>query len=285
MDATRHRRAQSRHRRPAVIVILVLLLGNLRAALITAVTIPLTLLITFIVMKRMGMSGNLMSLGALDFGIIVDGVVIVIDNCVRRVHHRSLELGRALKKDELARTIEEATLEIRQSARFGQIIIVVVFLPIFAFTGVEGKMFVRWWGPSASLSWPPSSSPSPSPRPSRASSSKGDVGEKEPWLMLKIRRAYEPTLKLFLKHRAWVLALGAFSILLGGFLFTRLGGEFLPQLDEGSSLSNSFAPAPSASTKPWPLQGRPKPSSGSSPRSATFSAASAPLRSPPTPWA
>ncbi|MBK8870233.1 MAG: efflux RND transporter permease subunit [Elusimicrobia bacterium] len=129
-----------------VIVILVLLLGNFRAALITAVTIPLTLLITFIVMKRLGMSGNLMSLGALDFGIIVDGVVIVIDNCVRRVHHHSQELRRALKKDELSRTIEEATLEIRQSAGFGQLIIVVVFLPIFAFTGVEGKMFVPMVG-------------------------------------------------------------------------------------------------------------------------------------------
>ncbi|MBK7207370.1 MAG: efflux RND transporter permease subunit [Elusimicrobia bacterium] len=217
-----------------VIVILVLLLGNLRAALITAVTIPLTLLITFIVMNRMGMSGNLMSLGALDFGIIVDGVVIVIDNCVRRVHQRSMELHRALKKEELARTIEEATLEIRQSAGFGQLVIVVVFLPIFAFTGVEGKMFVPMVG-TFCIALLAAFVLSFTIAPALASLFlKGDVGEKEPWLMLKIRRAYEPTLKLFLKHRPWVLALGAFSILLGGFLFTRLGGEFLPQLDEGS---------------------------------------------------
>lgn len=217
-----------------VVVILLLLLGNLRAALITAVTIPLTLLMTFIVMKRLGMSGNLMSLGALDFGIIVDGVVIVIDNCVRRVHHHGQELRRALNRRELAQTIEEATLEIRQSAGFGQIIIVVVFLPIFAFTGVEGKMFVPMVG-SFCIALLAAFVLSFTLAPALAALFlTGDTGEKEPWLMLQIRRAYAPTLRWLLNHRPWVLAGGFLSVLLGAFLFSRLGGEFLPQLDEGS---------------------------------------------------
>jgi heavy metal efflux system protein len=226
-----------------VIVILILLLGNLRAALITAVTIPLTLLLTFILMKRLGMSGNLMSLGALDFGIIVDGVVIVIDNCVRRVHHRTLELKRALNKDELSRTIEEATLEIRQSAGFGQLIIVVVFLPIFAFTGVEGKMFIPMVG-TFCLALIVAFVLSFTLAPALASLFlKGDVGEKEPWLMFKIKQLYDPMLQRFLNHRPWVLGLGALSIFAGGVLFSRLGGEFLPQLNEGSLAIQFVRPA------------------------------------------
>ncbi|MBK8871880.1 MAG: efflux RND transporter permease subunit [Elusimicrobia bacterium] len=110
---------------------------------------------------------------------------------------------------------------------------------------------------------------------------RGEVGEKEPWLMLKIRRVYEPTLKLFLKHRNWVLALGAFSILLGGFLFTRLGGEFLPQLDEGSLAIQFVRPGTISIDQTVALRRRPEAVIRSSPRSVTFSAASAPLRSPP----
>ncbi len=217
-----------------VIVVLLMLLGNIRAAVITAVTIPLTLLLTFIVMRRLGISGNLMSLGALDFGIIIDGVVIVIDNCVRRVHARVHDLGRPLHKDELTHTIEQATLEIRQSAGFGQMIIVAVFIPVFALTGVEGKMFVPMVATfcvavitAFVLSF--------TLAPALASLFlKGQVADHEPWLMKTIRSAYAPTLHWVLGHRAWVLGAGALSVAAGGFLFSLLGGEFLPQLDEGS---------------------------------------------------
>lgn len=124
-----------------VIVVLTLLVGNLRAAFITAVTIPLTLLVSFIAMKYLKISGNLMSLGALDFGIIVDGTVILLDHCVRVLHDRTKALGRSLNKAETKEAIYKAAVEIRTAAGFGQLIIVVVFLPIFSLVGVEGKMF------------------------------------------------------------------------------------------------------------------------------------------------
>src|SRR5690606_12746610 len=108
--------------------------------LITAIVIPLSLLITFIWMRKFGISGNLVSLGALDFGIIVDGAVIILDNCVRHIHERTQSLKRALTPRELNDTVHDATLEIRKSAGFGELIIVVVFLPVFAFVGIEGKM-------------------------------------------------------------------------------------------------------------------------------------------------
>ncbi len=226
-----------------VIVILMLLLGNIRAAIITAVTIPLTLLMTFIVMKKLGMSGNLMSLGALDFGIIIDGVVIVIDNCVRRIHVRAQELGRKLSIDELNATVMDAAVEIRQSAGFGELIIVVVLLPIFAFTGIEGKMFIPMVGTfviavlSALLL-------SFTLAPALASLFlRGHVADKEPWLMRKIKSGYDKSLRSVLGHSRWVIAVGALSVLVGGVLFSRLGGEFLPQLDEGSLVIQFFRPA------------------------------------------
>src|SRR5690606_4872134 len=107
----------------------------------TALTIPFSLLATFLIMKPLGLSGNLMSLGALDFGIIVDGTVIVLDNCVRYLHDLKLKVGRKLTRAEVQQGIYEATVEIRTAAGFGELIIVVVFLPIFALSGVEGKMF------------------------------------------------------------------------------------------------------------------------------------------------
>lgn len=125
-----------------VIVVLLLLLGNLRAALITAIVIPLSLLVTFILMRAFGISGNLMSLGALDFGIIVDGAVIVLDNSVRHVHERIKQLGRKLNQEELKDAVYQAAVQIRTAAGFGEIIVITVFLPIFALVGVEGKMFI-----------------------------------------------------------------------------------------------------------------------------------------------
>src|SRR5690606_11574816 len=115
--------------------------GNVRAALITAITIPLSLLATFLIMRPLGISGNLMSLGALDFGIIVDGTVILIDNCVRHVHNLTKKYGRSLNRDEIQKAVYDASVEVRVAAGFGELIVVVVFLPIFGLVGIEGKMF------------------------------------------------------------------------------------------------------------------------------------------------
>lgn len=124
-----------------VILVLLLLVGNIRAAVITAITIPISLVFTFILMKINGVSGNLMSLGALDFGIIIDGAVIVIENCVRKIREEKLNLGRPLQRSEIKKTVISATTEIRQAAGFGELIVIITFVPLFALTGIEGKMF------------------------------------------------------------------------------------------------------------------------------------------------
>lgn len=217
-----------------VIVVLFLLIGNFRAALITAVVIPLSLLFTFILMRRFGISGNLVSLGALDFGIIVDGAVIVLDNCVRHIHNRTQNLKRTLTSSELNETIHDATLEIRKSAGFGELIIVVVFLPIFAFVGIEGKMFIPM---AATFIFAILSALVLSFTfvPALASLIlRGKVEDKEPWIMCKLYELYAPALNWSLRAKRAVITIAVVAIALGAFLFSRLGGEFLPQLNEGS---------------------------------------------------
>lgn len=217
-----------------VIVILFLLVGNLRAALITAIVIPISLLITFILMRKYGISGNLVSLGALDFGIIVDGAVIVLDNCVRRIHDKTKELGRKLTSPELKDTIHEATMEIRKSAGFGELIIVVVFLPVFAFVGIEGKMFIPMaatfiFALVAALALSFTFVPALGSLLLR-----GSIRDQEPLLMRGLHKLYEPVLSWSLKAKSTVLTLAIASVVIGAVLFTRLGGEFLPTLNEGS---------------------------------------------------
>lgn len=217
-----------------VTVILLLLLGNIRAALITAVTIPLSLLATFLVMKPLGMSGNLMSLGALDFGIIVDGTVFVLDNCVRVIHERSKELKRNLSPDEVKQAIFDATVEIRRAAGFGQLIIVLVFLPIFGLTGVEGKTFIPMAATFA-IAVAAAFVLSFTTAPALASLLlKGDAQEKEPRMMAWIRAIYIPILDWSYKRRAATIAIGLASFVVGIGLFMTRGSEFLPQLGEGS---------------------------------------------------
>jgi heavy metal efflux system protein len=226
-----------------VIVVLLLLLGNLRGAVITAITIPVTLLMTFTVMRQLGFSGNLMSLGALDFGIIVDGVVIVIDNCVRRLHARAQELKRTLTKTEVSETVYDATLEIRTSAGFGELIILVVLIPIFALTGVEGKMFIPMVA-TLSIAVVIALILSFTLAPAMAAFLfKGNVDDREPWLMRRARELYEPLLERALRARKAVVLMGALSVVLGIGLFARLGGEFLPQLDEGSLVIQFLRPS------------------------------------------
>ena len=124
-----------------VIAILFLFLGNIRAAIITALVIPLSMLFTFTGMVSNKVSANLMSLGALDFGIIIDGAVVIVENCVRRLAHAQALAGRALTRNERFHEVFAAAREARRPLLFGQLIIMVVYLPIFALTGVEGKMF------------------------------------------------------------------------------------------------------------------------------------------------
>lgn len=217
-----------------VIIVLLLLVGNLRAALITAITIPVTLILTFFVMKKFNISGNLMSLGALDFGIIVDGTVIVIDNCVRLLHERKEQLKRTLTAIEVKEALIDASVEIRTAAGFGQLIVVAVFLPIFGLTGVEGKMF----HPMAAtfiaaillalvLSF--------SLTPALASLfMTGHETESEPKLMLLLRHYFKKSLNQALNFSKTILALGLGTIVIGIILFLNAGAEFLPQLDEGS---------------------------------------------------
>lgn len=217
-----------------VIVILMLLVGNFRASMITAFMIPLSLLFTFLMMNWKGMSGNLMSLGALDFGIIVDGAVIVIDNCVRQIHDRTKELSRSLTQKELKETVVNATIETRKAAGFGQLIILAVFIPIFALTGIEGKMFhpmaaAFCFAIVGALIF------SFTLVPALASMLlTGHVTEKEPWLMRMMSRFYEPTLKLAIRRKMVTVVIAVVAIVSGGFLFSRIGSEFMPQLNEGS---------------------------------------------------
>lgn len=232
-----------------VTVILLVLLGNIRAAIITALTIPLSLLATFLVMRPLGISGNLMSLGALDFGIIVDGTVIVLDNCVRFIHDRTKHFGRSLSKDEVKTAIYEATVEIRQAAGFGQLIIVMVFFPVFALTGVEGKMFIPMAATFAIavfaafiLSF--------TAAPALASLLlSGSTQESEPRLMGWIRKAYVPIFELAYKHKPATIGIALGSIILGVILFMTRGAEFLPQLGEGSFAFHMIRPVNTSLTQ------------------------------------
>lgn len=216
-----------------VIAVLFLLLGNIRAALITAAVIPIAMLMTITGMVRGGVSGNLMSLGALDFGLIVDGAVIIIENCLRRFGERQHELGRLLSREERFDLTAEATAEVIRPSLFGVAIITAVYLPVFALTGIEGKMF----HPMAftvvlaltaamllSLTFVPAAV---------AAFLGGRVQEKENRVLQWARRAYEPALDWALRLRWAVLAAAAVLVVLSGMLASRMGSEFIPSLDEG----------------------------------------------------
>ena len=216
-----------------VIVVLFLLLGNIRAALITAAVIPLAMLFTLTGMVRGGVSGNLMSLGALDFGLIVDGAVIIIENCLRRFGELQHRLGRILTLEERTELAATATVEVIRPSLFGLGIIAAVYLPIFALTGIEGKMFhpmaitvvlALTGAMILSLTFVPAAI---------AMLLGGRVEEKENRVMRWARRGYAPALGWSLRHRGWVLGGAAVLVVACGVLATRLGSEFIPSLDEG----------------------------------------------------
>ena len=211
-----------------VVVVLFLFLGNIRAALLTAAVIPIAMLMTITGMVQNKVSANLMSLGALDFGLIVDGAVIIVENCLRRLSNA----GEQTLKDRLA-LVFDATREVMRPALFGVFIITIVYVPIFALTGVEGKMFhpmaitVVMALVSAmilSVTFIPASVALLFRKP---------VQQKDNLILRHARSLYEPLLIAALKYRWLVVTTAIFLVSVCGYLGTRLGSEFLPNLDEG----------------------------------------------------
>lgn len=216
-----------------VIAILFLLLGNIRAALLTAMVIPLAMLFTFTGMVTNKVSANLMSLGALDFGIIIDGAVVIVENCVRRLAHAQGIAGRPLTRNERFHEVFEASKEARRPLLFGQLIIMVVYLPIFALTGVEGKMFhpMAYTVVAALLG---AMILSVTFIPAAVALFIGNkVDEKENRLMVWAKRGYRPMLGWAMSNKPLVLTIAAVSVALSGLIATRMGSEFIPSLNEG----------------------------------------------------
>ncbi len=216
-----------------VIVILFLFLGNIRAALITACVIPLSMLFTLTGMAQKNISANLMSLGALDFGIIVDGAVVIVENCIRRLAHAQQLLKRPLTQSERFKEVFLAARQARRPLIFGQLIILVVYLPIFALSGIEAKMFHPMaltvvlaliaamilsitFVPAAVALWV-----------------KGDIRETESGWMTSLKKSYEKTLNVAYEYKAVVLTFAICLLVVTGVLTTKLGSEFAPQLGEG----------------------------------------------------
>jgi len=216
-----------------VIVVLLLMLGNIRAAIITALVIPLSMLMTITGMVENRVSGNLMSLGALDFGLIVDGAVIIVENCLSRLARHQAKLGRLLNREERFQIVTSATCEVVKPSMFGVFIIAIVYVPIFALSGVEGKMF----HPMAftvvlailsalvlSISFVPAAV---------ATFVRGKVSEKESPIIRSLKHVYAPLLEMLLKVRTLVLAAALLLLACSGYLASNMGAEFAPNLDEG----------------------------------------------------
>jgi cobalt-zinc-cadmium resistance protein CzcA len=219
-----------------VIVVLLVLLGDVRAGLIVASTIPLAMLFAVSVMEATGASGNLMSLGAIDFGLIVDAAVIIVENAVRRLADARAERGRPLELDERVTVVRDATIEVRSASVFGEIIIAIVYLPILALRGIEGKLF-HPMALTVLLALAGAFILSLTVVPVLASYFlTGARGEHETWLMRRARQGYVPLLRRILARPALTVGVGLAALALGGGLATRLGAEFVPQLDEGDIL-------------------------------------------------
>ncbi len=216
-----------------VIVVLFLFLGNLRAALITALVIPLSMLFTLTGMVANDVSANLMSLGALDFGIIVDGAIVIIENCVRHLAQEQARLGRRLTLPERLSVVFSASKETRRALLFGQLIIMIVYIPIFALSGVEGKMFhpMAFTVVTAllgaiilSITFVPAAV---------ALFLSGDIQDRESKVVVYSKRLYLPMLNWVLRNKALTITLAITIMVLSGLLATRLGSEFVPSLNEG----------------------------------------------------
>ncbi|WP_444904879.1 efflux RND transporter permease subunit [Microbulbifer sp. CnH-101-E] len=216
-----------------VVVVLFLLLGNIRAAFITAAVIPLSMLATIFGMVQTGVSANLMSLGALDFGLIVDGAVIIVENAIRRLAEAQGRKGGKLPLQERLELVFQATNEVIRPSLFGVLIITVVYIPLFTLTGVEGKMFHPMAATVVmallaalvlSLTVVPAAV---------AVFLTGKISEKENKLIVATKSLYKPLLIAAMKVR-WLVLSGALALVLFcSWLATTLGSEFIPQLNEG----------------------------------------------------
>jgi heavy metal efflux system protein len=215
-----------------VIVVLFLLLGNLRAALLTAMVIPVTMLMTITGMVQSGVSANLMSLGALDFGLIVDGAVIIVENCLRRLAIATGERG-ALLLEERLRLVFEATREVIRPALFGVFIITAVYLPIFALSGVEGKMF-HPMAQTVVMALVAAMALSVTAVPAAVAILVRNPGAHSQDRFVRFsERTYAPLLAAALRARVAIVAVAGLLVMLAGWHATQMGSEFLPSLDEG----------------------------------------------------
>lgn len=216
-----------------VIIVLFLFLGHIRAAIITALVIPLSMLFTVTGMVQNKISANLMSLGALDFGLLVDGAVIIVENCIRKLSEEQCRLGRILTRPERLKIVFEGSKEVRKATMFGELIIMIVYLPILTLTGVEGKMFIPmaltvvaalFGAMVLSVTFVPAAV---------ALFLSGHISEKENPLVRLAKRAYTPILTFVLQNRAGTVAAATVLAVLSILLVSRMGSEFIPSLDEG----------------------------------------------------
>ncbi len=232
-----------------VIAILFVFLGNVRAAIITACAIPLSMLFAITGMVERGVSGNLLSLGALDFGIIVDGAVVIVENCMSRLAGRQRELGRLLTPAERLEVVATASTEVWRPTLFGQLIIMVVYLPILTLTGIEGKMFfpmaftvlmALFGAMILSVTFVPAAV---------AIFVTGRVSERESAPVRWATKLYIPSLAMAMRNRAITVTAALVLLLVTGAMASRLGSEFLPSLDEGDLLVHALRiPGTSLST-------------------------------------
>ena len=216
-----------------VIAVLFVFLGNLRAAIITSLVIPLSMLFTFSGMVANHVSANLMSLGALDFGLIVDGAIVIVENSIRRLAHEQTRLGRVLVPAERFAVVFDATREARRVLIYGELIIMVVYLPIFALTGVEGKMFhpmaftvvtALLGAMVLSVTFVPAAV---------ALFLSGKVAEKESPAVTGRRKPTSPALSGAMRNKGLTVTMAIVIVMLCGLLTTRMGSEFVPSLNEG----------------------------------------------------
>ncbi|MDQ1473764.1 MAG: heavy metal efflux system protein, partial [Bryobacterales bacterium] len=232
-----------------VMAVLFLFLLQIRAGLIVSAAIPLAMLVAIIGMRAFDISANLMSLGAIDFGLVVDAALIIVENCVRRLAEKRRELGRALLSDERRDTVREASIEVRRAGQVGEILIIAAYLPIVSLVGIEGKMF----RPMAftvifalagalvlSLTLIPALCALALREPRRVSKEHAQeiaAGDDNPAVRF-VRRFYAPLLRTAMRHRR-LTAIGAALFVIGcAALFPFLGAEFLPKLDEGAIAIN-----------------------------------------------
>ena len=229
-----------------VIFVLVLLLGSFRGGLITASVIPLSLLFAFILMKQFGVWANLMSLGAIDFGIIVDGAVIIVEGMVFHIHQRMKKTTTAIDQSEMDEIAYESASTMMNSAFFGQLIILIVFTPILFLTGVEGKMFrpmAFTFGFAVlgaiilCLTYVPMVS-AMFLKPAKNQNSwfakfENKIDRFSDKIMSGLNRGYVPLLNFALRFRAGVVIGAVALLMIAGFIFSNMGGEFIPKFDEG----------------------------------------------------